>query len=216
MEGPTPVSALIHAATMVTAGVYMVARMHVLFSFSGTALTVVALVGAFTAVYAATMGFVQNDIKRVLAYSTISQIGYMFIGLGVGAYSGGHLPPHDPRLLQEPALPRRGERHPRPLRRAGHAEDGRPADAASPGPIAVFLIGALAIAGVPGLSGFFSKDEILASAFASGHLRRLGAGPRRRGHDGLLHVPPDLPDLLRRRAARSGERGAISTNRRRS
>ena len=96
MEGPTPVSALIHAATMVTAGVYMVARMNVLFTFSGTALAVVALVGAITAVYAATMGFVQNDIKRVLAYSTISQIGYMFIGLGVGAYAAGvfHLMTH--------------------------------------------------------------------------------------------------------------------------
>ena len=125
MEGPTPVSALIHAATMVTAGVYMVARLHVLFSFSGTALTVVALTGAFTAVYAATMGLVQTDIKRVLAYSTISQIGYMFIGLGVGAYAAGDLPPHDPRFLQKPALPRGRERHPRPVRGAGHAEDGR-------------------------------------------------------------------------------------------
>ena len=89
MEGPTPVSALIHAATMVTAGVYMVARMHVLYTFSGTALTVVGVVGGVTAVYAATMALVQHDIKRVLAYSTISQIGYMFVGLGVGAYAAG-------------------------------------------------------------------------------------------------------------------------------
>ncbi|MEE9390166.1 MAG: NADH-quinone oxidoreductase subunit L, partial [Candidatus Aminicenantaceae bacterium] len=89
MEGPTPVSALIHAATMVTAGVYMVSRMNVLYTFSGTAAEVVALVGALTAIYAATMALTQNDIKRVLAYSTISQIGYMFIGCGVGAYAAG-------------------------------------------------------------------------------------------------------------------------------
>ena len=127
MEGPTPVSALIHAATMVTAGVYMVARLHVLFSFSGTALTVVALTGAITAVYAATMAFVQTDIKRVLAYSTISQIGFMFHRSRRRGLRRGDLSPHDPRLLQEPALPRRRERHPRPLRRTGHAQDGRAA-----------------------------------------------------------------------------------------
>jgi len=96
MEGPTPVSALIHAATMVTAGVYMIARTHALFDRSPFALTVVAIVGAATALFAATIGLVQNDIKRVLAYSTISQLGYMFLGCGVAAYSAAifHLMTH--------------------------------------------------------------------------------------------------------------------------
>ena len=168
MEGPTPVSALIHAATMVTAGVYMVARMHALFSFSGTALTVVALVGVFTAVYAASMGLVQNDIKRVLAYSTISQIGYMFVGLGVGAYSAGvfHLMTHSffKSLLFLAAgsviHALSGEQD---MRKMGGLK------AHIPETYRVFLIGALAIAGIPGLAGFFSKDEILAAAWASGN-----------------------------------------------
>jgi len=168
MEGPTPVSALIHAATMVTAGVYMVARMHVLFSFSETALTVVGLVGALTAVYAATMALVQNDIKRVLAYSTISQIGYMFVGLGVGAYAAGifHLVTH--AFFKSLLFLAAGS--------VIHALSGEQ-DMRKMGGLAphlprtrlVFVVGALAMAGVPGLSGFFSKDEILAAAFASGH-----------------------------------------------
>lgn len=168
MEGPTPVSALIHAATMVTAGVYMVARMNVLFTFSGTALAVVALVGALTAVYSATMGFVQNDIKRVLAYSTISQIGYMFIGLGVGAYAAGvfHLMTH--AFFKSLLFLSAGS--------VIHAMSGEQ-DMRKMGGLKnhirktymVFFAGALAIAGIPGLSGFFSKDEILASAYASGN-----------------------------------------------
>ncbi len=168
MEGPTPVSALIHAATMVTAGVYMVARMHVLYSFSGTALTVVAVVGSLTAVYAATMALVQHDIKRVLAYSTISQIGYMFAGLGVGAYAAGifHLVTH--AFFKSLLFLAAGS--------VIHALSGEQ-DMRKMGGLAarlprtrlVFVVGALAIAGIPGLSGFFSKDEILASAFASGH-----------------------------------------------
>ncbi len=167
MEGPTPVSALIHAATMVTAGVYMVARLHVLFSFSGTALTVVALTGAFTAVYAATMGLVQTDIKRVLAYSTISQIGFMFIGLGVGAYAAGifHLMTHaffKSLLFLAAGSVIHALSGEQDMRRMGGLR------ARLPRTYRVFLVGALAISGVPGLSGFFSKDEILASAFASG------------------------------------------------
>jgi NADH-quinone oxidoreductase subunit L len=96
MEGPTPVSSLIHAATMVTAGVYMVARCNVLFSMAPIAMAVVAIVGVATAIYTASIGFCQNDIKKVLAYSTISQLGYMFLGVGVGAYSAGifHLMTH--------------------------------------------------------------------------------------------------------------------------
>ena len=180
MEGPTPVSALIHAATMVTAGVYMVARLHALFSFSGTALTVVAVVGALTAVYAASMGFVQNDIKRVLAYSTISQIGYMFVGLGVGAFSAGvfHLMTHaffKSLLFLAAGSVIHALSGEQDMRKMGGLRK------AVPKTYAVFMIGALAIAGVPGLSGFFSKDEILVAAFASGSyavwaLGLLGAG----------------------------------------
>ncbi len=168
MEGPTPVSALIHAATMVTAGVYMVARLHVLFSFSGTALSVVALVGAVTAVYAASIGFVQFDIKRVLAYSTISQIGYMFIGLGVGAFSAGifHLMTHaffKSLLFLSAGSVIHALAGEQDMRRMGGLKSVLPRT------YAVFLVGALAISGIPGLSGFFSKDEILASAFAGRH-----------------------------------------------
>ncbi|HEX2694577.1 MAG TPA: NADH-quinone oxidoreductase subunit L, partial [Acidobacteriota bacterium] len=175
MEGPTPVSALIHAATMVTAGVYMVARLHALFSFSGTALTVVALTGAFTAVYAATMGFVQTDIKRVLAYSTISQIGYMFMGLGVGAYAAGifHLMTHaffKSLLFLAAGSVIHALSGEQDMRRMGGLR------ARLPRTYRVFLIGALAISGLPGLSGFFSKDEILTSAYASGQYLVWGLG----------------------------------------
>jgi len=175
MEGPTPVSALIHAATMVTAGVYMVARLHALFSFSGTALTVVALTGAFTAVYAATMGFVQTDIKRVLAYSTISQIGYMFMGLGVGAYAAGifHLMTHaffKSLLFLAAGSVIHALSGEQDMRKMGGLRTRIPRT------YRVFLVGALAISGIPGLSGFFSKDEILASAYASGHYLVWGLG----------------------------------------
>jgi NADH-quinone oxidoreductase subunit L len=180
MEGPTPVSALIHAATMVTAGVYMVARMNVLFTFSGTALTVVALVGVITAVYAATMGFVQNDIKRVLAYSTISQIGYMFTGLGVGAYAAGvfHLMTHaffKSLLFLSAGSVIHAMSGEQDMRKMGGLRKHIPKT------FMVMFTGTLAIAGIPGLSGFFSKDEILASAYASGNylvwtLGLIGAG----------------------------------------
>jgi NADH-quinone oxidoreductase subunit L len=168
MEGPTPVSALIHAATMVTAGVYLVARLHSLFSFSGTALTVVAVVGALTAVYAASMALVQTDIKRVLAYSTISQIGYMFIGLGVGAFAAGifHLLTHaffKSLLFLAAGSVIHALSGEQDMRNMGGLR-GR-----IPRTYGVFLVGALAISGIPGLAGFFSKDEILTSAFGSGH-----------------------------------------------
>ena len=167
MEGPTPVSALIHAATMVTAGVYMVARMNVLFTFSGSANSVVAIVGAVTAVFAATMALTQNDIKRVLAYSTISQIGYMFIGCGVGAYAAGMFHLYTHAFFKSLLFLAAGS--------VMHALSGELNMQKMGGlrkylPLTypTFLIGAIAIAGIPFLSGFFSKDAILTSAYANG------------------------------------------------
>jgi NADH-quinone oxidoreductase subunit L len=175
MEGPTPVSALIHAATMVTAGVYMVSRMNFLYSLSGTAAQIVALIGALTAIYAATMALTQNDIKRVLAYSTISQIGYMFIGCGVGAYAAGmfHLYTHaffkSLLFLAAGSVMHAlsGELN---MKKMGGLRKYLPLT------YPTFLIGAIAIAGVPFLSGFFSKDAILTMAFAKGqyHIWALG------------------------------------------
>jgi NADH-quinone oxidoreductase subunit L len=168
MEGPTPVSALIHAATMVTAGVYMVVRMNLLYSLSGTAAQIVAVVGAVTAVYAATMALTQNDIKRVLAYSTISQIGYMFIGCGVGAYAAGMFHLYTHAFFKSLLFLAAGS--------VMHALSGE-VDMKKMGGLrkyipltySTFLIGAIAIAGVPFLSGFFSKDAILTSAYANGY-----------------------------------------------
>ncbi|HUU38224.1 MAG TPA: NADH-quinone oxidoreductase subunit L [Candidatus Desulfaltia sp.] len=167
MEGPTPVSALIHAATMVTAGVYMVARMNLLFTLSGTASQVVAIVGALTAIFAATMALTQNDIKRVLAYSTISQIGYMFIGCGVGAYAAGmfHLYTHaffKSLLFLAAGSVMHALSGELDMRKMGGLRKYLPLT------YPTFLIGAIAIAGVPFLSGFFSKDAILTRAFAQG------------------------------------------------
>ncbi|MBS3818421.1 NADH-quinone oxidoreductase subunit L [bacterium] len=167
MEGPTPVSALIHAATMVTAGVYMVSRLNSLYAFSAAAAEIVALVGALTAVYAATMALVQNDIKRVLAYSTISQIGYMFIGCGVGAYTAGMFHLYTHAFFKSLLFLAAGS--------VMHALSGE-LDMKKMGGLKkylpltypTFLVGAIAIAGVPFFSGFFSKDAILTSAFAKG------------------------------------------------
>jgi NADH-quinone oxidoreductase subunit L len=175
MEGPTPVSALIHAATMVTAGVYMVARLSPLYGASETASSLVALVGAVTAVFAATMALVQNDIKRVLAYSTISQIGYMFIGCGVGAYAAGifHLATHaffKSLLFLAAGSVIHALTGEQDLRRMGGLRTHLPRT------FPVFLVGAVAISGVPFLSGFFSKDAILASAFSGGRYAVWGLG----------------------------------------
>ncbi|HZX09964.1 MAG TPA: NADH-quinone oxidoreductase subunit L [Acidobacteriota bacterium] len=167
MEGPTPVSALIHAATMVTAGVYMVARMNVFYTVSEAAGFIVAIIGAITAVYAGTMALTQNDIKRVLAYSTISQIGYMFIGCGVGAYAAGifHLYTHaffKSLLFLAAGSVMHALSGELDMRKMGGLKKYMPYT------YPTFLIGAIAIAGVPFLSGFFSKDAILTAAFAKG------------------------------------------------
>jgi NADH-quinone oxidoreductase subunit L len=167
MEGPTPVSALIHAATMVTAGVYMVARSSAIYAHAPNALFVVALVGAFTAIFAASIGLVQNDIKRVLAYSTVSQLGYMFLACGVGAFSAGvfHLATHAffKALLflcsGSVIHAMSGEQD---MRNMGGLR------AKLPKTHLTMLIGCIAIAGIPPLAGFFSKDEILWSAFKIG------------------------------------------------
>jgi NADH-quinone oxidoreductase subunit L len=167
MEGPTPVSALIHAATMVTAGVYMIARTHVLFDHSPFALGTVAVIGAATALFAATIALVQNDIKRVLAYSTISQLGYMFLGCGVAAYSAAifHLVTHaffKALLFLAAGSVIHAIGGEQDLRKMGGLRKKLPVT------FAVTTIGVLAIAGFFPFSGFFSKDAILAAAFIQG------------------------------------------------
>ena len=166
MAGPTPVSALIHAATMVTAGIYMVARLNGLFVQAPVAMHVIAIVGAATALFAATVGLVQNDIKKVLAYSTVSQLGYMFLALGVGAFSAAvfHVVTHaffKALLFLGAGSVIHGLHEEQDIRNMGGLK------AKMPVTYWTFVIGTLAIAGVPGLSGFFSKDEILAAAAGS-------------------------------------------------
>ncbi len=168
MEGPTPVSALIHAATMVTAGVYMIGRNAVLFSHAPATMQVVAVIGAATALFAGTIGLVQNDIKRVLAYSTVSQLGYMFLAMGVGAFSAGifHLYTHaffKALLFLGSGAVIHALHGEQDIRHMGGLRKELPIT------YWTFLIGAIAIAGVPGLAGFFSKDEILGQAYESGH-----------------------------------------------
>jgi NADH-quinone oxidoreductase subunit L len=169
MEGPTPVSALIHAATMVTAGVYMVGRNAVLFSHAPMVMEIVTVVGVLTALMAASIGLVQYDIKRVLAYSTVSQLGYMFLAMGVGAFGAGafHLMTHaffkallflcSGSVIHAMA----GEQD---MRRMGGLKKYLPVT------YVTMLIGTLAIAGIPPLSGFFSKDEILFRSFLANRL----------------------------------------------
>ncbi|MGC1201507.1 MAG: NADH-quinone oxidoreductase subunit L [Candidatus Acidiferrales bacterium] len=168
MEGPTPVSALIHAATMVTAGVYMVARMNPLFSRAPEAMFVVALVGALTAFYAATIGLVQTDIKKVLAYSTVSQLGYMFLGCGVGAYAAGifHLMTHaffKGLLFLAAGSVIHAMAGEQDMRFMGGLRKKIPIT------YWTMFIATLAIAGIPGFAGFFSKDEILDAARSGPH-----------------------------------------------
>ena len=166
MEGPTPVSALIHAATMVTAGVYMIARCNVLYLMAPDALLVVAIVGVVTAVFAATIGLAQNDIKRVLAYSTISQLGYMFLACGVTAFAAGifHLMTHaffKALLFLAAGSVMHAMSNEQDMRRMGGLKKYLPVT------YWTMFIATLAISGIPGLSGFFSKDEILWKAFSS-------------------------------------------------
>ena len=172
MEGPTPVSALIHAATMVTAGVYMVARSNALFALSPTALAVVAAIGAATAIWAASIGLVQNDIKRVLAYSTVSQLGYMFLACGVGAFAAGvfHLMTHaffKALLFLGSGSVIHALSGEQDMRKMGALWHKIPTTAKT------MLVATLAITGTPLLSGFFSKDEILWQSFASPYGNKL-------------------------------------------
>jgi len=167
MAGPTPVSALIHAATMVTAGVYMVARLNFLFALSPAAMTTIAVTGAATAAFAATIGFVQNDIKKVLAYSTVSQLGFMFIGVGVGAYWAGlyHLLTHaffKACLFLGSGSVILGCHHEQDMRKMGGLKKYMPLTEKT------YRYACIAIAGFPIANGFFSKDEILWKAFTSG------------------------------------------------
>jgi NADH-quinone oxidoreductase subunit L len=169
MEGPTPVSALIHAATMVTAGVYMVARSHAIFERSGVALDVVLWIGVITAVFAATVGLVQTDIKRVLAYSTVSQLGYMFAAVGLGAYAAGifHLVAHaffKALLFLGAGSVIHGLHGEQDLRKMGGLAPRMVTTTIT------MVVGAAGLAGVPPFAGFFSKDEILAVAFHGNRL----------------------------------------------
>src|SRR5204862_2125270 len=163
MAGPTPVSALIHAATMVTAGVYMIARSNALYSLAPISMNVVAIIGLATAILAATIALKQNDIKKVLAYSTVSQLGYMFLGLGVGAYSAGvfHVMTH--AFFKALLFLAAGS----VIHAVGGEQDIRKMGGLNKLKITsiTFFIACVAIAGVPPFSGFFSKDAIIFSAF---------------------------------------------------
>ncbi|MBN8858496.1 MAG: NADH-quinone oxidoreductase subunit L [Sphingobacteriales bacterium] len=166
MAGPTPVSALIHAATMVTAGIYMIARSNLLYTLAPTTQGVVAVIGLATAILAATIALKQNDIKKVLAYSTVSQLGYMFLGLGVGAYTGAvfHVMTHaffKALLFLGAGSVIHAMHHEQDIRKMGGLAKRLPTTHWT------FLVGCIAIAGIPPLSGFFSKDEILAAAFSA-------------------------------------------------
>ena len=164
MAGPTPVSALIHAATMVTAGIYMIARSNILFTLAPLTMNIVAIVGLSTAIVAAFIAITQNDIKKVLAYSTVSQLGYMFLGLGVGAYTGAffHVITHaffKALLFLGAGSVIHAMHHEQDMRNMGGLK--------SKLPITFFtmLMGTIAISGLPPFSGFFSKDEILAHVY---------------------------------------------------
>lgn len=167
MAGPTPVSALIHAATMVTSGIFLVSRTSALFALAPTTMLVMTILAIITAIMAATIGLVQNDIKKVLAYSTVSQLGFMFVALGVGAFTAGvfHVLTHaffKALLFMGSGSVIHGMHHEQDMRKMGGLKKYMPTT------YKTYLIGALAIAGIPPLSGFFSKDEILFNAWVRG------------------------------------------------
>ncbi|MDW8466967.1 MAG: NADH-quinone oxidoreductase subunit L [Chloroherpetonaceae bacterium] len=175
MAGPTPVSALIHAATMVTSGVYLIARLAPLYVMSPATMQLVATIGALTAILAATIALAQYDIKKVLAYSTVSQLGYMFLALGVGAFSAAifHLITHaffKACLFLGSGSVIHALHEEQDIRKMGGLRSAMPATSLT------FLLGSLALAGAPLTAGFFSKDEILAQTFASGQFLLYGVG----------------------------------------
>ena len=208
MEGPTPVSALIHAATMVTAGVFLVCRMSPLFEFAPHAKTFIVIIGASTAFFAATVGLVQNDIKRVIAYSTCSQLGYMFVAAGVGVYSAAmfHLLTHaffKAMLFLGAGSVIHAMHHEQDMRNYGGLRHKIPYT------FWAMMIGTLAITGVGiplthiGFAGFLSKDAIIESAWGGeGAAATYGFWPARarRGDDLVLFLAADLHDVLRRGA----------------
>lgn len=169
MAGPTPVSALIHAATMVTSGIFLIARTNVMFAMSPDTMIVVATIGAITALFAATIGIFQNDIKKVLAYSTVSQLGYMFLALGVGSFTAGvfHVVTHaffKACLFLGSGAVIHAMHHEQDMQKMGGLKKYLPIT------FATFLIATLAIAGIPPFAGFFSKDEILFMTFNEGNM----------------------------------------------
>ncbi|MEJ7696776.1 MAG: NADH-quinone oxidoreductase subunit L [Candidatus Limnocylindrales bacterium] len=195
MEGPTPVSALIHAATMVNAGVYLVARSNPLFAAAPQALVIIAAVGIFTAILAASIAMTQTDIKRVLAYSTLSQLGYMFAALGVGAWTAAifHLMTHGffkGLLFLGSGSVIHAVHEEQDMRQMGGLSKKIPIT------YATMLIGSVAISGIPPLAGFFSKDEILGEAFKLGFPWVWAIGIFVAILTGVLHVPADGPDVL--------------------
>ena len=206
MEGPTPISALIHAATMVTAGIFMVARMSPLFELSDTALSFVTVIGATGALFLGILGIVQNDIKRVVAYSTLSQLGYMTVALGVSAYSAAifHLMTHaffKALLFLGAGSVIIAMHHDQDLRNMGGLRKYMPVT------YWTMLIGSLALCGVPPFAGFFSKDAIIEATHLSdiaGPRLRVLRGDGRRVRHRVLHVPDDVPRVPRHAALRDG------------
>ena len=216
MEGPTPVSALIHAATMVTAGVFMVARLSPLFELAPTAPAFVTFIGATTAIFAATVGLVQNDIKRIIAYSTCSQLGYMFVAMGVGAYSVGmfHLFTHaffKALLFLGSGSVILAMHHEQDIRNMGGLWRKIPFT------YGVMVVGTLALTGFPFTAGYFSKDAIIEAADAGTNPMASYAfimTVARRGADLVLFLAADLQDLPRRAARPASLRGARTRARR--
>ena len=205
MEGPTPVSALIHAATMVTAGVYMVARSAALFQLTPSTSTVVATVGAFTAILAATIALVQTDIKRVLAYSTVSQLGYMFLALGVGAYwvAVFHLFTHaffKALLFLGSGSVIHAMSGEQDMRHMGGLKNKIPITHWT------MWIGSVAIAGIPGLGRLLleGRDPLADLQFAAGIQGAMDHRPGHRRPDRILHVAADEHDVLRQVAREAG------------